>query len=191
MWGRSSLEELAHLASLIARTEGIETTSPRYGRWQDAPSRASSPAPRALKPGHDHVVNIPQVLASLIARTEGIETPRRLGSTSPLTTSRASSPAPRALKLADDQLIAHVLVFSRASSPAPRALKRRGVELCDLSKLHSRASSPAPRALKHDYRRNQALDELLASLIARTEGIETRSPPTAGIPQPPREPHRP
>jgi len=62
------------LASLIARTEGIETYPIAVSPLLMASSRASSPAPRALKP-HQPPQKLPRArLASLIARTEGIET---------------------------------------------------------------------------------------------------------------------
>ena len=102
----------------------------RSDRLQHADSLAllgaSSPAPRALKPViHDVAISSIRPLASLIARTEGFET--------------------------------------------------SGVDVCrGRSSLRSRASSPAPRALK--LTRGQppiAASILLASLIARTEGFET------------------
>jgi len=139
------------LASLIARTEGIETNGGAF--------------PRGIG---DH-------LASLIARTEGIETGReilrRLGE---ILNSRASSPAPRALKLVQVLQNDAAEPLSRASSPAPRALKPGQFGPGEPTVAASRASSPAPRALKHRVQSHlPTLAVRLASLIARTEGIET------------------
>jgi len=100
----------------------------------------------------------PWALASLIARTEGIET-------------------------LDVHAIRDPDALSRASSPAPRALKHDVRHPRSQVRLTSRASSPAPRALKHFRLELFLLVGVLASLIARTEGIETTRTPVATTPQ--------
>src|SRR5208337_56311 len=106
--------------------------------------------------------------------------------------SRASSPAPRALKhYAILILVVHGR-DSRASSPAPRALKREDIAAHWPSPRPSRASSPAPRALKPlRVEGGHLILASLASLIARTEGIETRRGSMTSDQVSPREPHRP
>jgi len=98
---RTSDELVTQLASLIARTEGFETPVGATPRSLRALSRASSPAPRALKLVGREAGKFPvpsKGLASLIARTEGFETPTPYSAASRAAISRASSPAPRALK---------------------------------------------------------------------------------------------